>query len=59
MEAGNLGPDFCQALDGRKGAGSFVSIILSITAACGWVKLQTLVVGKFGPVTQPQHSSAP
>lgn len=53
MEAGNSGPDLSKALDGRRGAGSFVSIILSITAACGWVKLQTVVIGKFGPVTQP------
>lgn len=57
MEPGTQGLTFVKALDGREGAGCFLPISLLMPAARGWVRLQTLVIGKFGPETQAQRSS--
>lgn len=55
MQAGTQGLTFVKSLDGREGTGYFVSITVVILGACSWVRIQTLVIGKFGFETQPQH----
>lgn len=62
MEAGNLGPNFCQKLwmAGRAlDALCFVPILLLMPAARSWMRTQTLVIGRFGPENQSHDPSTP